>query len=399
MIPRLRPFFGMDDLAAALRASEDALPQLEAALAATLGFKHALLLSLGRTAIHLYLNDLGAKDREVVVAVYNCRVVPSTVVYSGAVPVYVDAALEGYNVESADVIAATTQNTAAIILTAMYGYPFSQQDVVAIRSAHPHVRLIGDCALALFSRPADGYYFADEMDLCLYAFGIGKQLSIVEGGVLTTNDAALYRRLKSVRDELLKPPPLAMTLKRSLLFLGATFLFHNRMYGLLRYLSEETSCLRSMKGSDTAISELMPQDWEFMPQSFQYGIGLNQLRKFVMNRENRAAVVDRYFQELSGIQGERFRLPPYFRYVSHFPVLSTDRDGLQQHLYEHGVHSTNVFRELPWDLPLVAATCRDEYPRARALRDQCTLLPLFADLDVASQNQVIKAIRSWTSRP
>ncbi len=394
MIPRLRPFFGLDDLSAAMRASDESLPLLENALAKTLGFKHALLLSLGRTALYLYLNLLDAKGREVIVAVYNCRVVPSTVVYAGAAPRYVDAAEEGFNLAAEDIVAVISPQCAAVVLTSMYGYPFAQGDVELLRKNHPGVPLIGDCALALFSRP-QGYYFADDMDVCFYAFGIGKQVSIVEGGLLTTNNTELYRRLAEARDRLLRSQPARAKFKRMLVFLGATLLFHKYLYRLLYLLSEETSVLASVKGSETAITSLMPHDWEYMPAAFQCGIGLAQVRKFQENRERRARIVDRYFEALGPLQSERLGLPPYFRYLSHFPVLSSERDGLQRHLLKYGIHSTNVFRELPWDLPLVKDSCHGEFPRARRLRDRCTLLPLFAQLDDRSFNRVVTAIKRW----
>lgn len=394
MIPRLRPYFGLDDLSAATLGSSDSLTHVEGAFAKVLGFKHSLLLSLGRTAIYLYLNHIGAKGKKVLVTAYNCRVVYSTVLFAGAIPKYVDVGRSGFNADIEDISAAIDSDTVAVILTSMYGYPYRKEDIALLRSRHPGVKLIGDCALAIFSRQ-DGYYFADEMDLNFYAFGIGKQVSIVEGGLLTTNDGNLFEKLKNLRDSTLTKAALSLKFKRWLLFLGGTVMFHNTMYGLLQFVSEKTSLLSSMKGSDTAIKELMPSDWKYFPSSFQCSVGLSQIRKFSKNREKRANIVDKYFKAFSEKQSEKFTLPPYFPFLSHFPILSNERDALQDYLFKKGIHATNVFRELPWDLALVKESCVGDFPRSRDLRDRCLLLPLYAQLSNRSCDYVIDTINRW----
>jgi len=191
MIPRLRPYFQFDDAMAMLHTGPDSIAKFENAFARHVNVRYGLLLPNGRSAISLFLNSSGIKNKKVVLPAYNCRVVVSAVAASGNIHWFVDSASGQFNMDLDQAIEEVDKDTVAMIVTAMYGYPVDSALLHKIKQRHPEITIIGDGALALFTWD-NSRNFCGNYDLSFFSFGLGKQMSIVEGGILVTDHKDLY---------------------------------------------------------------------------------------------------------------------------------------------------------------------------------------------------------------
>ena len=381
-------------MAAALVPDGGAIRLFEDRFAEFVGMKHGLFLPFGRSALSVYFRAFKIANRKVIIAAYNCRVVGSTIASSGNTPLFIDCAENSFNMDLEKAVDAIDDNTAALVFTAMYGYPFDCSSLQMLRRCCPDVVFIGDAALALFTKKEE-QHFCKSFDFSFFAFGIGKQMSTVEGGMLVTDSDDIYEKAKMARVDSLNEPNALIGLKRRMVLLASTICFSPAAYPLLYYLSEKTSFLHSLKGSDIGISDLVPRESLTMPSRFQASIGLSQLDKLEQNRCNRERIIRRYFDALVDVKAEILKLPPFSANLSHFPVLSSRRNDLAKYLTQNGIHATNMFGKMPADLPLLKPFCLGDYPRAREITDQCLLLPLYPQMTAKQQDKVIKVILSW----
>ncbi len=395
MIPRLRPFFDADDLKAAILADSSAVERFEREFPAKVNMRYGLMLPHGRSALSIFLRAFDIRGKKIVLPAYNCRVVASAVVESGNIPVFVDTEEGGgFNMDLSGAAGAVDGDTAAAVVTAMYGFPVNRRALTAFKREHPGIMVIGDSALALFTREKDRC-FCEDFDFSFFSFGLGKQLSTVEGGMLVTNCRELYEKLRRERERSLIPACVGSLLKNAALLIGGGLLFRTSLYPMLYFFSEKTPFLNRVKGTEVGVEILTPEASGVMPGAFQGAVGLCQLAKMDENRIRRERIVKHYHGKLGGMSRELVELPPPCPYVSHFPILSDHRDEIAAYLLERGVHATNVFNRMPEDLPLLGRFAAGSYPAARRITDRCLLLPLYPQLGQGEQEHVVACLLEW----
>jgi len=394
MIPRLRPFIRIDNFKAMLFVSPSAIEEFEYKFAKKFNMKYALLLPLGRCALFFLFRALHLKGKKIILPAYNCRVVASAVIASRNIPHFIDCEENSFNIDLQQALFETDSDTAAMVVTSMYGYPVNPDALNNLKREKPHLILIGDNALSLFTL-SDGCYISEYFDLSFFSFGLGKQMTTIDGGMALTNRQDIYNALKIFRDHFTILPSPQIRVKRMIAFIAASLLFRSSLYPLLYYFSEKTRILASLKGTEIGINELLPHEAMIMPSNFQASIGISQLGKYDENRNKRKKIIQNYFDQLIGKEKNRFELPPYLPVLSHFPVLSDYRDDLANYLFRNRIHATNVFREMPSDLPLIKKFCTNTFKNAQNITDRCLLLPLYAQLSEKRQNYIINTLLAW----
>jgi CDP-6-deoxy-D-xylo-4-hexulose-3-dehydrase len=123
------------------------------------------------------------------------------IVQLGLRPVFVDIDLHTLNVDMNSLLMAVNMGVKAVILPHTLGNPF---DVLEVRvelaeSKTDYVWLIEDCCDALGSTDR-GAHVGDYGDLATYSFFPAHQITMGEGGGITTNDMKLYEVASSLRD-------------------------------------------------------------------------------------------------------------------------------------------------------------------------------------------------------
>ncbi len=159
---------------------------------------HALATTSCTTALHLALAALGiGLGDEVIVPSFTWVATANAVLYCGATPVLCDVDTRTNNIDPDSMRAKLTARTKAVIPVHLFGLC---ADMDALRAALPeHVKIVEDAACAA-GAAYRGVSAGALGDVACFSFHPRKSITTGEGGMLTTNDAAIARRTDIMRN-------------------------------------------------------------------------------------------------------------------------------------------------------------------------------------------------------
>ncbi len=174
--------------------------RLERELAGLAGVRHGLGLSGGGSAaIYVALLGLGiGPGDEVIVPGFTFVASISAIVYARAVPVLAEID-ESFNLDPADVEARITSRTKAILAVHMLGSVARLDELKDVADRHG-IALIEDCAQA-FGATYQGQGVGGVGTIGTYSFNEYKTITCGDGGLLVTDDDAIFRRCFAVHDQ------------------------------------------------------------------------------------------------------------------------------------------------------------------------------------------------------
>jgi len=173
--------------------------EFEARFAAYQGAAHGVLMGNGTITMEVALKALGIGwGDEVIVPALTFAATAYAVIAAGALPVIVDVTRETWTIDPAQVEAAITPNTRAIIPVHL-AHQMADMDAIASIAARRGLAIVEDCA------HAPGQRWRDRGAGCIGEFGSfshqsSKILTAGEGGSLLTSDEQLARRAHSIID-------------------------------------------------------------------------------------------------------------------------------------------------------------------------------------------------------
>ena len=172
-----------------------AVRSFEGRFAEQLGVAHAFACTSGTAAVHLALMalDLEPGDEVVTTSVTDMGAL-APILFQGAIPVFADVDPETLLVTPASVEARLSERTRVIIATHLFGCPCDMEGLRRIAGAHG-IALIEDAAQAYLARWGDRLV-GGLGDLGCFSLQQGKHITTGEGGVVTTGDAELARRVR-----------------------------------------------------------------------------------------------------------------------------------------------------------------------------------------------------------
>src|SRR6187401_206486 len=160
--------------------------------------EHALTVSNGTTALHLAVATLGlGPGDEVLVATLTNMATFFAVLYTGAKPVPVDIESDTLNLDPRDLEAKLTPRTRAIIVVHLFGHPVDMDPVLAFAKKHG-LAVIEDAAQA-HGATYKGKKTGGLGDIGCFSFYANKIITTGEGGMVTTSDARLFERARSLK--------------------------------------------------------------------------------------------------------------------------------------------------------------------------------------------------------
>lgn len=196
-----RQWIGEDDI----RAVEEVLrsdyitcgpkvDEFEQELAHYTGAKYAVAVSNGTAALHCacLAAGIGPGD-EVITTPLTFAASANCALYCGARPVFADVDPHTYNIDPASVRAHITDKTKAIVAVDFTGQAVRHEELRAICDEFGLV-FIEDAAHAIATK-YKGQQVGSLADLTCFSFHPVKTITGGEGGAVTTNDEALYRKL------------------------------------------------------------------------------------------------------------------------------------------------------------------------------------------------------------
>ena len=153
----------------------------------------------GTAAIHLALRALGVgPGDEVMIPALTFASVANCIIYQGATPVLIDCQADQWNLDPDQLERSVSSRTAVIMPVHLYGLPCEMDRVLEVAEAS-NTPVVEDCAeahgAAFDARPVGSF----GMIGCFSFYG-NKIITTGEGGMCTTSDEQLDRRLRVLRD-------------------------------------------------------------------------------------------------------------------------------------------------------------------------------------------------------
>ncbi|MNX28092.1 dTDP-3-amino-3,6-dideoxy-alpha-D-galactopyranose transaminase [Variovorax boronicumulans] len=172
----------------------------EKEFAAWAGTAHALALANGTLALDVILNGMGiGPGDEVVVTPRTFIASVSCVVNAGATPVFADVDAESGNLSAETIAQVVTPRTKAVICVHLGGWPCDMDPIMALAAKHDF-KVIEDCAQAHGAR-YKGRSVGAIGHAGAWSFCQDKIMTTGgEGGMVTTNDEALWRTMWQYKD-------------------------------------------------------------------------------------------------------------------------------------------------------------------------------------------------------
>ena len=164
------------------------------------GTAHAVALANGTLALDVALKALGVgPGDEVVVTPRTFIASISCVVNAGAIPVFADVEMDSGNISAATIAKVLTPRTKAVICVHLAGWPCDMDTIMSLADQHG-LKVIEDCAQAHGAR-YKGRRVGSIGHAGAWSFCQDKIMSTGgEGGMVTTNDEALWRVMWSYKD-------------------------------------------------------------------------------------------------------------------------------------------------------------------------------------------------------
>lgn len=168
-------------------------PRFEKGFAKLNGSRHAVAMNTCMSALHAALICAGAGAGDEVICDSEFIFGAMAVLYTGAIPVFVDIDPITHNMNPDLIEPAVTERTKAIIVTHAWGLPAEMDEITAIAQKHK-LLVIEDCAEAVLAT-YKGKCTGNWGDIGCFSFQSSKQLSLGDGGMAVTNDGKLYKEL------------------------------------------------------------------------------------------------------------------------------------------------------------------------------------------------------------
>lgn len=327
----------------------------ETELAAAVRVDHAIGLSSGTDAILVTLMALGiGPGDEVIVPTYSFFATASSVSRLGATPVFVDIDPVTFNLDPAAVATAVTPQTRAIIAVHLYGLPARMAELLDI-ARMAGVPLIEDAAQAIGAE-YQGRIAGSIGAVACFSFFPSKNLGAFgDAGLVTTNDAALAREIRLLRNHGAEPKYV-----------------HSRIGGNFRLDEIQAAVLRVKMPHLPAWTDARRRNAERYRALFtEYGLD-DQVRLPVE--------------------------PAGCRHVfNQFVIRSQQRDSLRAHLTSRQV-GTEIYYPIPFHRQECFAgvpSATNAFPVADQAAETSLALPIFGELTPGQQRHVVASVADF----
>jgi dTDP-4-amino-4,6-dideoxygalactose transaminase len=340
--------------------------EFEDAFARSTGSRTALAVANGTAALHLALLalDCGPGD-EVLVPSLNFVAAANAIAHTGATPVFCDVTSSlDLNIDPADLDAAVTPATRAVVVTHYGGYP-ARMDAIVDAAARHGLALIEDAAHAAgatWQKRACGTVG----DVGCFSFFANKNLPTGEGGMVVTDRDDLAERIRLLRSH------------------GMTTLTWDRHRGHAHDY-DVVAC-----GFNYRLDEL------------RAAIGLVELQRLKEGNAARARIVDRYREALDGVAGIRMAFPRRAQGSSHHLAVvllphDGERDAFRAQLAASGVQTSVHYPPIHRFSQYCERGRRRLLPVTEGVADRLVTLPLYPHMSDADVSTVTAAALKATA--
>jgi UDP-N-acetyl-3-dehydro-alpha-D-glucosamine 3-aminotranferase len=325
---------------------------LETELARLAGVRHGVGVGSGTDALRLALAALGVgPGDEVVTPAFSFVASASTIVMTGATPVFVDVDLDTYAMDPLALERVLTARTRAIVPVHLYGHPAPMERIAALARARG-VAIVEDAAQAVGAREAGRPVGAWGDAACVSFYPTKNLGGCGDGGMLLTDRDDVAAHVRRLRHH------------------GDTGRYQHVELGYCSRLDEMQAALLRVK-----------------------------LRRLEAWTERRRRIADRYRAALAGLPLALPRERAGARHVYHlFTVRHPQRDALAKHLADLGVGTMVHYPTPVPGQPLFGGGGEKEYPNAWRAAREVLSLPCYPELTDAEVDEAAAAVRTAVER-
>lgn len=243
-----------------------------------------------------------------------------------------------------------TQNTKAVIAVDCHG---RLADIQALREKAPNALIIEDAAHAMYT-PGAG-----TGDITVWSFQGVKTMPTGDGGMITTNDEAIYNKL------------------RTLTWLGIEKNTFQRVDGKKYTWDYDITQSEGIKAYMIDLTAV---------------IGLGQLRRLEKTNARRREIQERYNNAFGAY--DWFTAPEYTHTVQYYTPEWRDRDGLAEHLAKKGIHTSVHFKPVS-EFTYWKKAKKYPLPNTDAVWTKLLSLPVHNALTDKQQGYIIKSVKEF----
>ena len=362
-IPAARPLIGAEE-----RAAVDAVlaggmvvqgPQVaafeEEFSARVVGGAHCVAVNSGTSAQHLAALASGAgadREAEVIVPSFTFAATANSVAITGARPVFADIDPVTFTLDPASVEAAVTERTIAIEVVHLYGLPANMPKILDIARRHG-LAVWEDCAqahaAAIDDEPVGAFGAWGS-----FSFYPTKNMTSLEGGMVSTADAELARRVRLLRNQ------------------GMERQYANEVVGLNNRMTDVAAAVGRVQ--------------------------LTKLAGWTAARRANAAVLDAGLADAPGVVTPH--VPHGYTHVYHQYTIrlegasAAERDEVAKVLREQWRVGTGVYYPIPnHRLPSLAPYAPGvDLPGTERAARECLSLPVHPSLSEADLERIVRAV-------
>jgi dTDP-4-amino-4,6-dideoxygalactose transaminase len=312
------------------------------------GTSEAVAVSNGTAALHVALlaHDVGAGD-EVITTPYTFQATANMILAAGARPVFVDIGQDA-NIDASRIEAAISTRTKAIMPVYLYGRIADAIAIADIAIRHG-LALIEDAAQAHGS--AIGGKAAGSFGTGCFSFYATKNLMSGEGGMISTNDAALAARMRRIRSH------------------GESERYHSTEIG-----------------------------FNYRMTDFASAIALEQLKKLPAMTEARRRNAAYYTQHLRGVTLPPAPIEPGACVWNLYTIrVPEGRDALMALLLDAGIEAGLYYPHTLPEQKLYAdlGYTTEDIPVARQYSREALSLPVHPGLTQSDLETIVGAVNGW----
>jgi perosamine synthetase len=390
LIPYGKHHIDADDIEAVVRVLEsDFLTQgpmvevFENAIAEYCDVKYAVAVSSGTAALHIAVLALGISSADRLVTS------PITFVASANAGVYAGSRIGFADIDSENVnisplsLQSVLEKYGDVKVVVPVHYAGLPCDMVSIGNVcnQYQVSIIEDAAHALGARYKDGTKVGNckYSDMTIFSLHPVKSIAAGEGGLITTNDEDLYKKLLRLRSH------------------GINKLDDE-------FVVPEIECVGGER--EPWYYEMQTLGFNYRITDIQCALALSQLKKLDTFVKKRERLVSRYDMELSTISQIRPAQDCDKKNSSHhlypiridFKKLGISRKSAMNQLLESGIATQIHYIPVPFH-PFYRnmGFNLDDYPAALAFYQESLSIPLYVDLKESEQDLVISSLNNLVS--
>lgn len=362
------------------------IKQFEDAFATYVGAEYAVAVSNGTAALHLSVMALGIEpDDYVICTPITFAASANCVRYCGGNVLFADIDPETYLLDIHSVrkvIQANSDKKIKGIIPVDFAGRVCDLEAFRELADEYNLWMIEDAC------HAPGGFFLDKngnkqlagngqfADTSVFSFHPVKHIATAEGGMITTNDEAIYKQL--------------MTL---------------RTHGITRdadLFSNSISVAEGVESSDSDsypawYMEMQELGYNYRLTDIQAALGVSQLSRADQGLERRIEIASKYTEAFRNMKGIHGFSGLHVGHAYHLFVLEVDnRRGLYEYLREQQifaqihyipVHWMPYYQEQGWK--------QGDFPNAEAYYSRCISIPMFPTLSERDQDKVTRLIKNY----